>query len=152
MADRNLTWKALHRTDLPWWLQSASPRGPEGRRFQNYLRSTQMNKSQLAIVSLLASVALVPAICRAADGAEPAKTSPKTFVADSVITTKVKAKLASEHLSSLAQISVDTDAEGVVWLTGVAKDQAEIDRAVALTRQTEGVRSVVNQITVKKPD
>ncbi|HEX7374963.1 MAG TPA: BON domain-containing protein [Steroidobacteraceae bacterium] len=111
-----------------------------------------MNKSQRAIVSLLASVALVPALCRAADDTGTAKATPKTFVADSVITTKVKAKLAGEHLSSLTQINVDTDADGVVWLTGSAHDQAEIDRAVAVARQTEGVHSVVNQLTVKKSD
>ena len=42
------------------------------------------------------------------------------FVKDSAITTKVKAKLAAKHLSTLTRIKVDTDADGVVWLSGRA--------------------------------
>ena len=36
---------------------------------------------------------------------------------DSVITTKIKTKLAAEHLTSMGRIKVDTDANGVVDLT-----------------------------------
>ena len=36
------------------------------------------------------------------------------FVKDSAITTKVKAKLAAKHLSTLTKIKVDTDENGVV--------------------------------------
>ncbi len=36
------------------------------------------------------------------------------YVTDSVITTKVKAKLAAKHMSTLTKISVDTDKDGVV--------------------------------------
>jgi hyperosmotically inducible protein len=70
------------------------------------------------------------------------------FVEDSVITAKVKAKLAAEHFTSLTKIDVDTDADGVVWLSGTAKSQADIDRAVALAEDTEGVISVKNNLTV----
>ena len=70
------------------------------------------------------------------------------FVEDSVITTKVKAKLAAEHFTSLTKIDVDTDADGVVWLSGTAKSQVDIDRAVALAEDTEGVISVKNNLTV----
>jgi hyperosmotically inducible protein len=70
------------------------------------------------------------------------------FVEDSVITAKVKAKLAAENFTSLTKIDVDTDADGVVWLSGTAESQADIDRAVALTEETEGVISVKNNLTV----
>ena len=49
----------------------------------------------------------------------------------------------------MAQIHVDTDANGVVWLTGTARSQDEIDQAVMIARDTERVKSVKNQLTVK---
>jgi hyperosmotically inducible protein len=75
-----------------------------------------------------------------------------TFVADSVITTKVKAKLADEHMSSLARIGVDTDAKGAVVLSGSARSQKDADMAVSIARATEGVTSVTSTITIKKDD
>ncbi|MFI4932446.1 MAG: BON domain-containing protein, partial [Burkholderiales bacterium] len=62
---------------------------------------------------------------------------------------KIKAKLAAEKLSSLATIHVDTDANGVVWLTGTAKSQAQIDKAVSIAHATENVREVKNGLKVK---
>ena len=67
---------------------------------------------------------------------------PRTYVRDSEITTKIKAKLRA----STTQIRVDTDSHGVVWLSGTAKNQAEIDRAVSIARHTEGVKSVKEHI------
>jgi hyperosmotically inducible protein len=70
------------------------------------------------------------------------------YVKDSVITTKVKAKLAERHLSTLTKIKVDTDRDGVVWLSGVAPTQDASDLAEAITKDTDGVRSVHNHIVV----
>lgn len=72
-----------------------------------------------------------------------------TFVKDSVITTKIKTKLAGEHLASLAQIKVDTDNAGVVWLTGTAPSQADADKAIAIAKGTEGVTTVNSEIVIK---
>jgi hyperosmotically inducible protein len=83
------------------------------------------------------------------DDADTDRSHPATFVKDSAITTKVKTKLAAEHFSSLANIHVDTDANGVVWLSGTAKTQADIDKAVEIARGTEGVVSVKNELKVK---
>jgi len=71
------------------------------------------------------------------------------FVKDSVITTKVKTKLASKHLSTLTKIKVDTDANGVVWLSGRAPTQDAVDMAGLLAKDTEGVKSVHNDIVVQ---
>jgi len=73
---------------------------------------------------------------------------PGAFVADSVITTKVKAKLAEKHLSTLANIRVDTDNAGVVWLSGKAPSQDAHDLAGMIARDTDGVKSVHNHIVV----
>ncbi len=104
---------------------------------------------KLALPGLLAAALLVPALGQAADDHDQDRKAPATFVKDSAITTKVKAKLATEHFGSLAKIHVDTDANGVVWLTGTAGSQAEIDKAVAIARGTERVRDVHNELSVK---
>ncbi len=75
--------------------------------------------------------------------------SPKTFVKDSAITAKIKTKLASEHLSSLADLRVDTDDHGVVWLRGTAKSEEAADKAIEIARNTEGVTSVKSDIRVR---
>jgi hyperosmotically inducible protein len=71
------------------------------------------------------------------------------YVKDSVITTKVKAKLAAKHMSTLTKISVDTDKDGVVYLTGTAPTKDASDLAEMLAKDTDGVRSVHNKIAVE---
>jgi hyperosmotically inducible protein len=71
-----------------------------------------------------------------------------TYVKDSVITTKVKAKLAAKHLSTLTNINVDTDNAGVVYLSGKAPTKDASDLAAMLAKDTEGVTSVHNKIIV----
>ena len=73
-----------------------------------------------------------------------------TAVKDSVITTKIKAKLATEEKpSTLVKISVDTDDKGMVALSGTAPTQAAADRAVAIAKATEGVKMVDSKISIK---
>jgi hyperosmotically inducible periplasmic protein len=74
--------------------------------------------------------------------------TPKTFVKDSVITTKVKSKLAAKHMSTLAHIKVDTDANGVVWLSGKAPTKDAADLAELTAKDTDGVVKVHNKIIV----
>ncbi len=71
------------------------------------------------------------------------------YVKDSIITTKVKSKLAEKHLTSLTRIKVDTDANGVVWLSGRAPTQDAVDMAGLIANDTDGVRSVHNDIVVE---
>jgi len=77
------------------------------------------------------------------------RSSPKNFVKDSVITTKIKAELAEEKLSSLVHISVDTDAKGRVVLGGTAESKAAASKAVSIARSVEGVVAVQNNIRIK---
>jgi len=102
----------------------------------------------LPFVALLALVSLAgPAISRA-DDQDADRSHPKAFVRDSAITAKVKAKLAEEHLASLAKIHVDTDRDGVVWLSGTARSQDEVDLAGRIAKDTKDVRGVHNHIHV----
>lgn len=97
-----------------------------------------------AIGSLLA-----PAAVYAADS-DTDRNRAESYVKDSVITTKIKAKLAEEHLGSIGHIRVDTDKNGVVWMTGTANTQGEVDQAVAIAKNTEGVKSVRSELKVQK--
>ena len=93
---------------------------------------------------LATSVVCVPMVL-----ADESGTADHHFVKDSVITTKVKAKLAAKHLTTLARIKVDTDANGVVWLSGHAPTQDAADMAGLLAKDTDGVTSVHNDVMVK---
>jgi hyperosmotically inducible protein len=107
-----------------------------------------MNK--ILVLSCLSLGALLGAAAAlAADDADAVATSTRVFVRDSAITTKVKAKLAEDHLTSLARIHVETDKDGVVWLSGTAKTQQAIDAAVTLAGGVEHVRAVHSDVTVK---
>jgi osmotically-inducible protein OsmY len=69
-------------------------------------------------------------------------------VADSVITTKVKADIFKEpELKSMA-IHVETE-KGVVMLSGFVDSKADADKAVRLAKSVEGVSSVKSAIKVK---
>ena len=89
-------------------------------------------KYALANTIIAVGAMLVPIAALAADTG--AAKQPMTFVKDSVITTKVKAKLAEEVMSSLVHIKVETDSKGVVVLGGTTKTQEQADRAVSIAR------------------
>lgn len=74
---------------------------------------------KLVTTGLLAAALALPILARAADS-DSDRSSPKAFIKDSVITTRVKARLAKEKLSSTVHINVDTDKRGVVSLSGTA--------------------------------
>jgi len=105
-----------------------------------------------AIGLLTMSAMLGSAVVLAADDSDADRSHAKAFVKDSAITTKIKAKLAAEHITSLGRIHVDTDKDGVVWLSGHARTQEAIDKAASIAHETEGVKEVRNHIKVKKDD
>ena len=106
-------------------------------------------KYKLATSVFVIGSVLAPVAAYAADS-DTDRSKPEHFVKDSVITTKIKTQLASEHLGSAKHIRVDTDKNGVVWMTGTANSQEEVDKAVAIARDTEGVKSVTSHIKVRK--
>ena len=108
-------------------------------------------KIQLKTVCLVVATLMTPLIASAADSDTDRKT-PVAFVKDSVITTKVKTKLAAEKMSSLAKVHVDTDRDGMVVLSGSTPTRASADKAIEIARATEGVTSVRSTITIKKDD
>ena len=106
------------------------------------------------IATLIAMSALLgtAGIVAAEDGTDADRSHPHAFVTDSAITAKIKTKLAVDHITSLGHIKVDTDKDGVVWLSGTTHTQEAADQAVSIARGTEGVRSVHSDLTVRKDD
>lgn len=109
-----------------------------------------MKMKILATSVLLAGVLAGP--LAVAQDADTDRAHPKAFVKDSVITTKIKSKLAAHHITSVGRIRVDTDENGVVWLSGSARSQEAIDRAIAIARETEGVKDVKSTLKVRHDD
>jgi hyperosmotically inducible protein len=105
-------------------------------------------KYKLATTCFVIGSVLAPVATYAADSDK--SRSAATVVKESVITTKIKTKLAAEHPGSLKHIKVDTDKNGVVSLIGTANNQEEINQAVTIARNTEGVKSVKNNLKVQK--
>jgi hypothetical protein len=64
------------------------------------------------------------------------------------LTGKIKAKMALDDSVKALDINVDT-ADGVVTLTGTVHSEAERTRAVRLARETAGVTSVTDRLTVR---
>ena len=71
----------------------------------------------------------------------------RAMFTDPSLTTAVKSKLIGDDLVKARNIDVDTR-DGVVTLTGQVRSQAEKDQALKLARETEGVKSVVDRITM----
>jgi len=67
---------------------------------------------------------------------------------DATITTKVKAAILKEGSLKSSEINVETS-KGVVQLSGFVNSQADIDKAVEVTRNIKGVKSVVNSMRLK---
>lgn len=68
---------------------------------------------------------------------------------DSVITSKIKSSfLANSEVKGL-DIGVVTN-KGVVQLSGFAESRAQMDRAIQIAGNVEGVKSVTNKMSVKK--
>ena len=120
----------------------------------NFLKKEGMTmKVKLAAVCFVIGTLFVPLAVQAQDASTDGdRTHPVAFVKDSVITTKIKAKLADEKMSSLAHIKVDTHSKGAVVLSGKVRSQEEADRAVSIARDTEGVTSVKSRLHIKKED
>ena len=82
-----------------------------------------------AVITCIAMASLFGSAVVIAEGdSDSDRSHPMAFVKDSAITTKVKSKLAADHPTSLAMIHVDTDKDGVVWLTGSPEPRKTLSR------------------------
>jgi len=66
---------------------------------------------------------------------------------DSFLTTSVKTRLTADKYVKGRNINVETH-DGVVYLLGVARNQAELERAAQIASTTKGTREVVSYVAV----
>lgn len=78
--------------------------------------------------------------------AAAAKTAQEA-IGDGALTAKIKAKMALDDSVKALDLNVDT-VNGVVTVSGKVRSRAERERALALARETDGVRQVVDRLTV----
>lgn len=70
------------------------------------------------------------------------------YVDDVVITTKVKAAILNEPSLKSTEINVETF-KGVVQLSGFVSSSAAESKAVEVTRNVKGVKSIKNDMRIK---
>jgi osmotically-inducible protein OsmY len=80
------------------------------------------------------------------DAPEPDRTMGER-IDDATITMRVKTQLLDDPAVKGMKIDVDTR-DGVVFLTGTARSEAEKDKAIEIARHTQGVRDVQANISV----
>jgi hyperosmotically inducible protein len=115
-----------------------------GRSRSPSLEST-MNTFNKTLSAVFLAVTLVSTVGCASS---PRQAGTGEYVDDAIITTKVKAAIFNEPTLKATEINVETF-KGVVQLSGFVNSQADIDRAVTLTRGIKGVSSVKNDMRLK---
>jgi BON domain len=68
-------------------------------------------------------------------------------LADTALTTKIKAKIALDDTLKSADVHVHT-ANGIVTISGTVRSDAMQTRVLQLTRETAGVKSVTNELKI----
>jgi len=94
----------------------------------------------IVILMLVASIA--------ACSSTPKQESTGEYIDDSVITTKVKSKLAADDFLKSFQINVETF-KGNVQLSGFVDSQNAVFKAEEIARSIKGVKSVKNDLIVR---
>lgn len=110
-------------------------------------------KVLLALVSSLLLVTSALAQQPEAKSPGPGEATPETKqkVANAGLTGKVKSALAADvGMKTLMGVNVDSE-NGVVTLKGHVDSNDTKQRAEAVAKKVEGVRSVKNQLTIRKP-
>jgi hyperosmotically inducible protein len=72
----------------------------------------------------------------------------KVTMAEAALTTKIKAKMALDDSIKARAIDVTTSGS-TVTLSGRVETRAQHDRAIALARETDGVTTVVDRLTIR---
>jgi hyperosmotically inducible periplasmic protein len=115
------------------------------RSSSNWIANQTQRRSKMKTMPKLAAGLLVAFLT--VGGAYAAESAGEA-VSDTWITTKVKGEFAKDKDVSATHIHVKTT-EGVVTLSGTAKNQAEIDKATDVANKIKGVKSVVNNVQLK---
>ena len=100
------------------------------------------------LIRLSAAIVLL-AVCAAAVSAQ-SRADAKAAISDSWITTQVYAKFFADREIKGRNLTVHTD-HGVVTLTGAVESSTEHDRAVSTAKSVDGVKQVVDKLSLVPP-
>lgn len=108
-------------------------------------RAVELTRATDGVTNVVDNLRVTPEVA-----ADPL-TSPaeRVMFSDSALTSAVKAKLLADTTVSGLKIDVDTENQ-VVSLTGDVRTEAEKEQALKLARETEGVKSVNDRLTIIK--
>jgi hyperosmotically inducible protein len=112
------------------------------------MQANHPSRTRIVLAAAAALTGLALAGCNQRTD-DPKAVSAGTTLDDSVITTKVKAALATDSQARGVDTSVETR-KGEVMLSGFVDNQAQADRAVQLAKSVQGVNSVDNKLMVKE--
>ena len=114
------------------------------------------NRNQ-RVVTLPDRTETADTVARARDGAAQigekageAATTVGATLEEAALTTKIKAKMALDDVVKARSIDVTTRGT-TVTLSGIVESKAEHDRAMALARETEGVKDVIDNMKMLQP-
>ncbi len=107
-----------------------------------------MTNSTLRGLALAAFIGLGSPVLLSACASTSTTQSPGAYVDDATITTKIKSDFVLDKTVDATDIKVETY-KGTVQLSGFAKSQAEINKAVQIARNVSGVQSVKNDILLR---
>lgn len=121
----------------------------ETRKGEVMLSGFVSNQAQVDRAILVArGVEGVKAVANKMDLKEGAATA-GNIVDDGIITAKVKSALLADPDIKSLDIAVVTS-KGEAQLSGFVDNQTQIDRAIEVARAVDGVKSVANEMSVKK--
>ena len=101
------------------------------------------------VVDVLAVVPAAAPTTGVADRDTPADRDDGSLVGDAAITAAVKTKMLADSDVGGLKIDIDTT-DGVVALKGEVESAAEKRKAVQIARETDGVKSVKDQLKIVK--
>jgi hyperosmotically inducible protein len=135
------TTRDFYSTGISWGKPGLSPNG--GGAFTIKLPESFMNL-KLALAAAMTAAALLTATgCAVSRGQETVG----AYVDDAGITTLVKSRMAESKVVSASSISVET-LNGVVLLSGFAKNTLEKTEAERIAYGVKNVKSVRNEIAI----
>jgi len=103
-----------------------------------------MRAKRTFAIAVIAAATIASTGCSVMRGQESAG----AYVDDAAITTSVKSKFVEEKMVDASAIKVET-MNGTVQLSGFAKSPQERAAAESIARNTKGVKSVENKVTVR---
>jgi hyperosmotically inducible periplasmic protein len=105
--------------------------------------------STISLKQILIHSSIACAVLLSACAGSPTQSSTGQYIDDAWITTKVKAAFVEDKSVDATNINVETF-KGTVQLSGFANSVAEAERAVAKAWDVKGVKSVKNDIRLKR--